>query len=118
MLITGGSQPNSGQYWPILASAELFDPDTGTFSATGDMTTPRSGHTATILQDGRVLIVVDDRNLNEDDPRHTTEIYDPSTGVFTATGAMVMLGNATLLNNGKVLITGSRLNFLIPRPAR
>jgi hypothetical protein len=57
VLITGGQTPGCCFFTPtIFSSAELYDPSTGSFMATGDMTTPRSGHTATLLPDGRVLI--------------------------------------------------------------
>ena len=108
VLITGGWSNST-----LLASAELFDPDTGTFSATGNMTTPHFNHSATLLPDGRVLIaggrVLDDGHPL-DHPPAAAELYDPSTGTFTPTGRMVrpQAGNtSTLLNNGKVLISGT-----------
>src|SRR4029077_6039185 len=98
------------------ASAELFGASTGTFTATGSMTVSRSGHTATLLLDGRVLIAggVQDFGpgtgpipLGPGVP--SAELYDPVSGQFTSTGSMSegRSGHtATLLVDGTVLITG------------
>src|SRR5690242_13172824 len=74
----------------------------GTFAATGNMTAARSGHTATLLADGRVLIA-------GGDAAGTAELYDPATGTFASTGKMTAARaahTATLLPNGTVLIAG------------
>lgn len=86
VLITGGDNFEGRS----LATAELYDPVTGSFTATGNMTTGRSGHSATLLPDGRVLIAGGSTDVDRlASYLDTAEIYDPSTGTFTATGNMV-----------------------------
>jgi hypothetical protein len=111
VLIAGGTRStalhNPGS---ILASAELYDPGNGTFSAAGDMTTARALHTATLLPDGRVL-------LAGGDGPGSAELYDPSTGTFTATGKMITnraAHTAILLRNGRVLLVGGFANLELP----
>jgi hypothetical protein len=91
-------------------SAELFDPTSGTFTPTGSTTTPRYGATATLLANGKVLLTGGFGPGTSSLTRlNSAELYDPSTGTFSATGSMAdarILHTATLLNDGKVLITG------------
>jgi hypothetical protein len=104
VLVAGGfGQLGTGVAW---ASAELYDPSSGTWTATGNMLTTHSGHTATLLHDGRVLVVGGFNN--------TGELYDPSSGTWTATGNMVTTWGpaftATLLTDGRVLVAGENSN--------
>ena len=88
---------------PGCHGAERHD----TFSVTGSLITGRMRHTATRLQDGRVLIV------GGYNPAigylNSAEIYDPKTGIFSQTGSMSQprqYHTATLLPNGRVLVAG------------
>ena len=106
VLVIGGDQSIGGEGRPPeleLASAELYNPATGKFIATGSMTTPRNDFTATVLTSGKVLVVGGDRS----EELASAEIYDPATGRFTATGSVTIARagqSASLLPNGDVLI--------------
>jgi hypothetical protein len=94
VLIAGGE----GDGFLALASAELYDPSTRTFAPTGSMITPRYAHSATLLADGRVLIAGGRQDGSRGTPVFTAEIYDPSTGAFTATGNLTSIGGEVYAN--------------------
>lgn len=100
LLVTGGQDASDLR----LASAELFDPATGSSTLVGTgMAQARVYHTATLLNDGRVLIV------GGTSATAPAELYDPLTNSFatlTATSFDRRNHTATLLNDGRVLIAG------------
>jgi hypothetical protein len=109
VLIAGGSGDWAG--FDIRSDAELYDPQTGTFSITGSMTVARAMQTAVMLTDGRVL-VIGGGNDTKGDGLDSAEIYDPKTGTFSSTGSMAtarILNTATVLTDGRVLVTGGSL---------
>ncbi len=102
VLLAGGSAEfGAGVYSPV-SSTEIFDPDLPSFGDPGSMQTPRFGHSATRLRDGKVLIV--------GGAAADAEIYDPDTRGFQFVGGdpgRIRSGaTSTLLNDGRVLVAG------------
>jgi len=110
VLIAGGTGLHStGE--TTLASTELFSPDSMTFTAAGTMTVMRSQHVATLLADGKVLLVSGYASIGPSSSMcgRNAELFDPADGSFTATSpptAARCENTATLLNDGRVLIYG------------
>jgi hypothetical protein len=110
VLVAGGSDNNNN----VLASAELYDPASGTWTATGSLNTARWVHTATLLPNGKVLVAggIGGSGLL----LASAELYDPASGTWTATGSLAdgRFGHtATLLPNGKVLVATGATNIVL-----
>jgi hypothetical protein len=102
VLVAGGTNNGSTP----LKTAELYDPDTNTWSSTGSMIVARRGHTATLMWDGKILVTGGFDGTIE---TATAEIYDPAAGTWSATGPMGRgrkYHTASRLVDGKVLIAG------------
>jgi hypothetical protein len=114
VLVTGGTMSNTLAGVSINKSAELYDASTHTWTLS-EMTTARSGHTATLLQSGQVLVVGGDNF----DPA-TAEVYDPATNswqkVINNLNAFRINHAATLLDDGRVLISGGAPSTLYTSP--
>jgi Galactose oxidase, central domain/Kelch motif len=83
VLVAGGE----GSDGLALASAELYDINTGVWSLAGSLNRARSIHRATLLSDGRVLVA---GGADNGIPLSSAELYDPATGTWSQTGSMAV----------------------------
>ncbi len=104
VLVVGGASADGGGV--LLDSAELWDPATATFSPTGSLAVAREWHSATLLLDGRVLIV---GGRSYDGTLRSAEVWDPVSGTFSPGGSLAEPREnhaAALLPDGRVLVAG------------
>lgn len=123
VLLAGGCAVDGCTTAEVEPSSEFYVPGRG-FVAGPPMVHPRSSHTATLLADGRVLIVGGWAKEGTA-PLTEAEVFDPATGTFQPAGTLH--GGAILLPDDRVLITGGEdertaifdpgTNSLAPRPA-
>jgi hypothetical protein len=121
VLVAGGTSEANGHGFP-RATAELYDPSTGRWAFTGSMHKARWEHAAVLLANGDVLVVGGFAAVGHSYPTLTSaELYDPSTGAWTETGTLTAAradAKATLLSDGRVLVTGGIGSVLDAGPLR
>jgi N-acetylneuraminic acid mutarotase len=116
VLVAGGLFPT--EEFPRLESAEIFDPDTGKWTPTGNMTYPNSDAAALVLPDGRVLVT--GGHINHETESSSATLYDPETGTWSPAGFMstVRAGHAAIMLPGDrgVLVIGGLYNSPLATP--
>ena len=113
VLAIGGTTVNFNGV--TVASTELYDPAAGTWTATGSMLQGRERHTATVLQNGQVLVAGGDYYDGVNAGFLTEcELYDSAVGTWSVTASMSTPrygARAALLRDGRVLETGGDTDF-------
>lgn len=108
ILLAGGvSEPFADVARPVTAAADLFDPSTGQLTRVSNLGHARALHTATLLDDRRVIIAGGEENGTSS--LDSIEAFDPVSGTFSPAGTMISLRqghSATLLRGGRILLAG------------
>jgi N-acetylneuraminic acid mutarotase len=105
VLVVGGSNNSTGPA-ATHKTAEIYDPISSTWSRAGQLAVNRTGHSATVMKDGRVLVVGGgglDSNLAR------AEIYDPEFNEWSPAGIMTLARaghSAALMSDGRVIVAG------------
>lgn len=105
----------NGEY---LASAEMYDPATGAWAATGEMHLPRAYHAMALLQTGQLWVA---GGSNESGLIDEPETYDAVSGQWALANPLPVfydLPLTTVLDDGSVLITGRVVQAEVPAPAK
>src|SRR5436190_14266364 len=104
VLVAGGTESVFGD--DGISSAEFYDPATGIWTSAGELAHRRFDHTATLLTNGKVLVVGGSDDVSD---LAIAELYDLQSRTWTETGSLIEARagqTATLLPNGMVLVAG------------
>ena len=118
VLVTGGRGPEriifDQRFFVPIASVEIYNPATNSWTSGAAMSVPRTEHTATVLSSGKVLVAGGVCTFAPEctftSVHNTAEVFDPAANTWSPTGLMVdFIWNheATLLNSGIVVVTGA-----------
>jgi len=107
VLVAGGISGNDSNF-PVVSTAELWDPTTNNFTSAGNMLVPRAYHAATVRDDGSVLITGGINEIGDTESR--AEVYDPSSNTWSLAAPMIFphMGHTAvkLGVSGRILIAG------------
>ena len=114
VLVIGGVTGNSPNFI-ATNSCEIYDPNTGNWSAAGSLNVARWGHAAKLLPNGKVLVIGGATDFVNSFPTTTScELYDPNTDTWTLTGSMTgtrFFHTASLMRDGNVLVAGGSIDL-------
>jgi hypothetical protein len=120
VLVSGGVNSLYDYSRPTVTGAEIYNPNTGTWTPTGSLNVSRASAATLLLENGQVLSAAGYNNTGNNNPNTyltSAEIYDPSTGQWSPTGSISgtvgLPTNPVMLTNGDVLIAGFA-QFFVP----